>query len=156
MDYQNWKDSVIELEYKSNNLKVDKSLDKPGWGIWTGPTALPSPTRKNAKVPLHKVTSAITGKKLRGSNGVLVSESRVRSLSKFKLSQVSFPFSSETEQERSMQVPIGGKLTVSVECRSITQFAVEEWNPSNVVSRLTQPAVKIRSGRIMRPIKASS
>lgn len=66
---------------------------------------------------------------------VMISEKRIKAQAKYKLGDVPHPFSSREEYERSLQMPVGG-----------------EWNAAHVVSRLTQPEVKKRAGRIIEPI----
>lgn len=70
--------------------------------------------------------------------GVMISNRRVKTASKYKIAEIPHPFTSVEEYERSLQMPLG-----------------DEWNASDVVKSQCQPEIKLRPGRVIEPIKLS-
>jgi U3 small nucleolar RNA-associated protein 14 len=66
---------------------------------------------------------------------VVISDRRVKTAAKYKISDIPHPFTSREEYERSIQMPLG-----------------EEWNASHIVRKNTKPEVMTRAGRIIAPI----
>lgn len=115
---------------------------KAGWGDWAGPGSNGMVSEKiQAKrdklllqIQREHDTLKLQRQDAKKSN-VMISEKRVKAQARYKLSEVPHPFSSMEEYERSLRMPLG-----------------QEWNASHVVTRLTQPEVKKRAGRIIEPI----
>lgn len=88
---------------------------------------------------------------------VMISERRIKNVSKYKVSEIPYPFKSREEYERSLQMPVGGK-NIFFDLRFLSlylfiYFFVEEWNATHIVNKLTEPEVKTKSGRIIEPVK---
>ncbi len=97
---------------------------KAGWGDWAGPgsQAVSQRTLKRRDLALRQLEN---DRKLNSSTrrdfkkeGVIISEKRIKSAAKFKVGKVPFPFTSQEEYERSLQLPVGGKGMISFQ----TQF----------------------------------
>ena len=100
---------------------------KAGWGDWAGPGAM----------EVSPKILAIRNKKLKAADddaaakkqartdakkpNVMISDRRVKTAAKYKISDIPHPFTTREEYERSLQLPVGG-----------------EWNASGVV--------KVRAG----------
>jgi U3 small nucleolar RNA-associated protein 14 len=69
---------------------------------------------------------------------VMVSERRIKTAAKYKLTEVPHPFTTMEEYHRSLQMPLG-----------------DEWNSSDVVKSNCMPEIKLRAGRVIEPIKLS-
>ena len=66
---------------------------------------------------------------------VMLSDRRIKTASKFKISEVPHPFTTREEYEQSLRVPVG-----------------DEWNVAHVVKKNTKPEIILRAGRIIEPI----
>jgi U3 small nucleolar RNA-associated protein 14 len=152
----------------------------PGWGSWAGPgaSAPPFPTVSANKRAAPKMATGErkenasslppTGRNgMMGSEGgggrqevagvsgsttvdkalvkprldralptVLINERRVKKTAVLKVAQVPYPFTSREQYERSLRRPIG-----------------KEWNTTTAVREETRPAVKVRAGFLVEPIK---
>jgi len=118
---------------------------KAGWGDWAGPgennrvseKILASRQKLLTKIQTEHDTKVAgrkdTGKKLMG---VMISERRIKTASKYKIADIPHPFTTREEYERSLRMPIG-----------------DEWNASNAVMSLTQPEIKTRAGRLIEPTR---
>lgn len=87
-----------------------------GWGDWAGPSISKNTTTNQKKTrALQKKLQVAQEAKLRRKDShlssVLISESRVKSVAKFKLSDLPFPFVDKGQYERSIQLPVGGMLS---------------------------------------------
>lgn len=114
---------------------------KAGWGDWAGPGA----TEVSAKIQAKRDRLLVQVQREHDTQilkradalktGVMVSERRLKQLAKYKVDSVPYPFGSLEEYQRSLQLPLG-----------------PEWNASHIVSKMTQPEIKKRAGRIVTPI----
>lgn len=122
------KESIIE---HSKPKSVDLTL--PGWGSWGG-TGLKVTERKRKRFTKEERES----KKRRdeGKSNVIISETRNKSLAKYQVSEVPFPYRSAQEFERSIRQPIG-----------------QHWNTPGVVDKLIEPRITTAAGAIIDPIK---
>mmetsp|Transcript_20502 Transcript_20502/g.22271 ORF Transcript_20502/g.22271 Transcript_20502/m.22271 type:complete len:332 (-) Transcript_20502:534-1529(-) len=141
-EFQSLKEDAYDHEFgvEAKKLAVIKDV-KAGWGDWAGPgsQAVSQRTLKRRDLALRQLEN---DRKLNSSTrrdfkkeGVIISEKRIKSAAKFKVGKVPFPFTSQEEYERSLQLPVG-----------------DEWNPSHVVKKITTAEVKTRPGRIILPI----
>ena len=122
---------------------------KAGWGDWAGPgenmmvsqkildkrAKLITKIQQDGDQKRMNRTDSKGGDKSKLLN-VHLSERRVKTASKYKITDIPHPFTSREEYERSLMMPVG-----------------EEWNAAPVVKNLTQPEIKTRAGRILEPIK---
>ena len=67
---------------------------------------------------------------------VIISDRRIKTSAKFKISEIPHPFTSIAEYEQSLQAPIG-----------------PDWNSSQVVKKNTNPDIITRSGRVIEAIR---
>ncbi|CAN0431299.1 unnamed protein product, partial [Ectocarpus sp. 12 AP-2014] len=67
---------------------------------------------------------------------VVLNEKRQKRSAKYMVSEVPYPFTSREQYERSLRQPIGG-----------------EWNTSQSVRAMTRPAVVVRAGVAVAPMK---
>ena len=67
-----------------------------------------------------------------------LSDRRVKTAGKYKITGVPHPFTSREEYEQSLRMPVG-----------------EEWNASHVVRANTKPEIMLRAGRVVEPLKLS-
>lgn len=129
-----------ELGIKAKQMAVLKNV-KAGWGDWAGPGAMEvSPRilairdRAMLKVQKENDVQRLQRKDFHKQT-VILSERRSKAAAKYKVVDVPYPFTCREDYERSLQMPLG-----------------EEWNAMHVVSKMTEPEVKTRSGRIIEPI----
>lgn len=114
---------------------------KAGWGDWAGPgeTMISDKIQSKRDKLLVQIQREHDTLKLQRQDAkksnVMISEKRIKAQAKYKLGDVPHPYTSREEYERALQMPIG-----------------QEWNASHIVSRMTQPEVKKRAGRIIEPI----
>ncbi|CAM9978280.1 unnamed protein product [Ectocarpus sp. 4 AP-2014] len=138
-EFKDSKDDEIEGELANGREKLPGTL--AGWGAWAGDGA-PAPRgptkhqvlAKNAQV---KKEEAI--KKARKDDRlpkVVLNEKRQKRSAKYMVSEVPYPFTSREQYERSLRQPIGG-----------------EWNTSQSVRAMTRPAVVVRAGVAVAPMK---
>ena len=119
---------------------------KAGWGDWAGPGAggmqisqkvLNKRDQLITKVQKEHDLKVVNRKDSKMMN-VMLSNRRIKTSSKYKISEIPHPYTSIEEYERSLQMPLG-----------------EEWNSTDVVKNYTQPEIKLRPGRVIEPIKLS-
>jgi U3 small nucleolar RNA-associated protein 14 len=101
---------------------------------------------------------------------VILSEKRIKTTAKYKLSEIPHPFTSREEYERSLQMPIGSQFTLPpvsslssplTLCLSLSLSLsppilicpVDEWNTEQIVRKNTKPEILLRVGRVIEPIK---
>ena len=119
---------------------------KAGWGDWAGPgaggMAISKKTLDKRDRLLTKVqgehASKVLGRADSKLSSVMISNRRIKTASKYKITEIPHPFTSMEEYERSLQMPLG-----------------DEWNSSDVVKSNTQPAIKLRPGRVIEPLRLS-
>ena len=86
---------------------------KAGWGDWAGPGAAGVSTKiLNIRDRLLKKVEEETTEKKKGRKdakmpNVMISDRRVKTAAKYKISDIPHPFTSREEYERSMQMPLG-------------------------------------------------
>jgi U3 small nucleolar RNA-associated protein 14 len=115
---------------------------KAGWNDWAGPgnNGISQKTLAKRDLLIKQMTKeADLKKKGRQDNkmmNVMISDRRIKTASKFKISEVPHPYNSIEEYEMSLLQPIG-----------------PDFNSSQVVKKNTNPEVIKRSGRIIEVIK---
>ena len=67
---------------------------------------------------------------------VVINERRLKKAAALKVAHVPYPFTSREQYERSLRRPVG-----------------KEWNTASAVREQTRPAVKVRPGTLVQPIK---
>jgi U3 small nucleolar RNA-associated protein 14 len=142
-DFRSFKESSIdrELGIEEQRKKIISSV-KAGWGDWSGPgsTGVSDKIIKKRDRLMRKVDEEADKKRANRNDkkmmNVMISDKRVKTAAKFKISEIPHPFTSREEYERSLQMPLGG-----------------EWNALHVVKKVTKPEILLRAGRIIEPIK---
>ena len=92
-------------------------LDKAGWGDWAGPgmtgvsTKIVQKRQRLLRNLDEKKAELKLGRKDSILANVIVSEKRIKTTGKYKLAEVPHPFTSREEYERSIQMPVGSKLS---------------------------------------------
>ena len=82
--------------------------------------------------------SKVLGRSDAKMHTVMISNRRVKTAAKYKITEIPRPYTTVEEYERSLQMPLG-----------------DEWNSSDVVKSNTQPEIKLRPGRVIEPLKLS-
>lgn len=114
---------------------------KPGWGEWAGAglSGINAKTEASRKRQLSAMEEESAKQRAMRKDGkmmnVVISDRRIKTAAKYKISDIPHPFTSREEYERSIQMPLG-----------------EEWNASHIVRKNTKPEVMTRAGRIIAPI----
>lgn len=139
------------------------SVVKAGWGDWAGPglTGISQRTqlRRDSMLKAAQEEDEIKRKARKDNKmyNVMISERRIKTASKYKLVDVPHPYTTREEYERSIQLPLGGKL-IRIYCRNVFSFnffcEIGEWNATHVVKKNTMPEVLTRAGHIIAPIAA--
>jgi U3 small nucleolar RNA-associated protein 14 len=142
-DFKSSKKNAIEQELGLDEKKIQiLSQVKVGWGDWAGPgnNGISKRTIAKRDILLKQIEKDVDIKRKRRQDSkimnVIISDRRIKTSSKFKISEVPHPFTSIEEYEQSLQVPIGS-----------------EWNSSQVVKKNTNPDIITRSGRVIEAIK---
>lgn len=127
-------------EEKSKVMEEDAPKDKdvtlPGWGSWGG-----------AGVDLSQVKRII--KKARPGEGiqpnqrkdaklqhVIINEKKIKSIAKYQVDQVPYPFENKLQYEASQRMPVG-----------------KEWNTLSAYRNQIRPRVQTKTGTIIAPLK---
>ena len=137
---------------------------KPGWGEWAGIglSGVSQKTLASRERQIKKIDEESAEKRALRKDGkifnVVLSDRRIKSAAKYKIGEVPHPFTTREEYERSIQMPLGGKLKIFFcdFCDFVLLFVLlitEEWNASHIVRKNTKPEVMTRAGRIIAPIK---
>eukprot|EP00752_Nemacystus_decipiens_P002427 g2286.t1 len=138
-EFKESKDDEIEAVLSKGREKLPGTLD--GWGSWAGDGApVPQgPTNRQVLAKKVQVKKEEALKKARKDDRlpkVVLSEKRQKRSAKYMVSEVPYPFTSREQYERSLRQPIGG-----------------EWNTSQSVRAMTRPAVVVRAGVAVNPMK---
>merc|ERR1712196_294702 len=121
---------------RSEELAPERPPDQPdllGWGSWTGegaPAPRPKKKRKEAPVTIAPPTG------INANPRVILNPKRAKKAGLLKVAQVPYPFTSRSEYERYMARPVGN-----------------DWNAAPAVKKLTRPAVSVRAGAAVEPIR---
>ncbi|CAG2231553.1 UTP14 [Mytilus edulis] len=131
-------DDVIE-EFSQEKKKVenrdkpkDIDLTLPGWGEWGGTGVKVS--KKKKKRFIIKAPSALP-RKDRNLGNVIISEQKDKSIAKYQVSDLPFPYVSVKQFEQSIRAPIG-----------------KTWNPETAYKQLVKPKIVTKIGTIITPI----
>ena len=130
------KDQEDFAAQRSEELAPERPPDQPdvlGWGSWTGegaPAPRPKKKRKEAPVTIVPPTGAAANPR------VILNPKRHKKAGLLKVAQVPYPFTSRSEYERYMARPVGS-----------------DWNAAPAVKKLTRPAVSVRAGAAVEPIR---
>jgi U3 small nucleolar RNA-associated protein 14 len=89
---------------------------KAGWGDWAGPGAggmqISQKTLNKRDKLLTKVqnehAAKVMGRSDAKMSNVMISNRRIKTASKYKITEIPHPFTSVEEYERSLQMPLGG------------------------------------------------
>ena len=93
---------------------------KAGWGDWAGPGAsgvsakILSIRDRQLKIVEEETALLKKGRKDTKIPNVIISDRRVKTAAKYKIAELPHPFKSREEYERSMQMPLGGKLHINI------------------------------------------
>ena len=135
--------NLMNLTNLTNLMNLMNILTvKAGWGDWAGPgnTGIsPAAVKRRDKAVQRVIGESEAMRKARKDSkllNVIISEDRIKTDSKYKISKIPHPFTSREEYERSLQMPVGA-----------------EWNASHVVRENTKPEIYVRAGRLIEPIK---
>jgi Utp14 protein len=91
------------------------STVKAGWGDWAGPGATGVSTKiLDIRNRLLKQVNEDSENKKRGRKdtkmpNVMISDRRIKTAAKYKISEIPHPFTTREEYERSLQMPLGGE-----------------------------------------------
>lgn len=136
---------------------------KPGWGDWAGPSAsgISQKVQLRRDSLLKKSMEEDEEKRKQRKDSkmynVILSDRRVKTSSKYKISEIPHPFTTREEYERSIQMPLGGTIFIAIMHFAFLKVcALDEWNASHVVKKHTMPEVLTRAGKIIQPISAPS
>ncbi|XP_052088938.1 U3 small nucleolar RNA-associated protein 14 homolog A-like isoform X1 [Mytilus californianus] len=131
-------DDVIE-EFSQEKKKVenrdqpkDIDLTLPGWGEWGGVGVKVSKRKKKRFV--IKAPPALP-RKDRNLGNVIISEQKDKSIAKYQVSDLPFPYVSVKQFEQSIRAPIG-----------------KTWNPETAYKQLVKPKIVTKLGTIITPI----
>ena len=130
------KDQEDFAQQRSEELAPERPPAQPdlvGWGSWAGegaPAPRPKKKRKEAPVVVAPPTGAAANPR------VILNPKRAKKAGLLKVAQVPYPFTSRSEYERYMARPVGG-----------------DWNAAPAVKKLTRPAVSVRAGAAVEPIR---
>ena len=121
---------------RSEELAPERPPEQPdllGWGSWTGEGApAPRARKKRKEAPVTIVPP--TG--INANPRVILNPKRHKKAGLLKVAQVPYPFTSRSEYERYMARPVGN-----------------DWNAAPAVKKLTRPAVSVRAGAAVEPIR---
>jgi len=138
-----WK---LHLQMKKKKL-IDDLLPEelleqgtlPGWGSWTGEGIVNKPNAKKEKEKDDKRKNL--EKKLLGERKdshlkhVIINHKRDKKLTKYKTSELPYPFTSKEAYEKSLKHPLG-----------------KEWNTVSTHSAIIKPRINTKRGAIIEPI----
>ena len=130
------KDQEDFAAQRTEELAPERPPEQPdllGWGSWAGegaPAPRPKKKRKEAPVTIVPPTGAAANPR------VILNPKRAKRAGLLKVAQVPYPFTSRSEYERYMARPVGN-----------------DWNAAPAVKKLTRPAVSVRAGAAVEPIR---
>lgn len=112
---------LVSLFYSSSYIRIISPLHavKAGWGDWAGPGAtgvsakILSIRDRQLKIVEEETAALKKGRRDTKIPNVIISDRRVKTAAKYKISELPHPFKSREEYERSMQMPLGGKPTIT-------------------------------------------
>ncbi|XP_078067663.1 U3 small nucleolar RNA-associated protein 14 homolog A [Mustelus asterias] len=131
-------DDVIDDFIKDKKRQIDAAKPKdidltlPGWGEWGGKGLKPSAKKRRrfrikAAPPLPRKDQHLPN--------VIISEKRDISVAEHQVNQLPFPFSHQSQFEKSICAPIG-----------------KTWNTERATHKLTMPKIVTKMGTIIEPI----
>lgn len=129
----------VEADFASEKKKTMEEEDErieedvlPGWGAWTGNGLTAHEQRKRGQVTYTKKPGIAPGKRKDAKLGrVIINEKRVKANTKYKASQLPFPFETKEQYERSLRLPKG-----------------PEWTTKKTFQQATKPRVMVKQGVI--------
>uniref|UniRef100_A0A0K0EAL5 Homeobox domain-containing protein n=1 Tax=Strongyloides stercoralis TaxID=6248 RepID=A0A0K0EAL5_STRER len=131
-----FEDDDVISEFEKHKAKIeDEEKEKDvdftlhGWGSWTGAGIKAKPKKEFVAKAPQKV------RKDSRKHGVIIRQNVDQSIEKFQPDDVPFPYTSAKVFEAVIRQPIG-----------------MDWNPASVNKELTEPNVRTRLGKIIRPI----
>jgi len=131
------KDQEDFAAQRSEELAPERPPEQPdllGWGSWAGEGApAPRPRKKRKEAP-PVIETKPTG--AAANPRVILNPKRAKKAGLLKVAQVPYPFTSRSEYERYMARPVGN-----------------DWNAAPAVKKLTRPAVSVRAGAAVEPIR---
>jgi len=143
-DFKTLKQKTVddELDVDERKKAIIKDV-KSGWGDWAGPGDNGQPSKKILATRERLLAKAHeedekkrAGRRDSKMMNVILSDKRIKTASKYKISDIPHPFTTREEYEHSLQMPLG-----------------PEWNAAHVVKKNSAPDVLTRKGRIIEPVK---
>jgi len=131
------KDQEDFAQQRSEELAPERPPEQPdlmGWGSWAGEGAPAPKQRKKRKEAPPVIETKPTG--AAANPRVILNPKRAKKAGLLKVAQVPYPFTSRSEYERYMARPVGN-----------------DWNAAPAVKKLTRPAVSVRAGAAVEPIR---
>jgi U3 small nucleolar RNA-associated protein 14 len=152
-DFLYYKDEQISTELGAAKTKQVKT-SKAGWNDWAGPGLDNSKAKKSPHLLLNKRQREVEFTRSQRNDhqkpDIHISEKRLRSFAKYKVTEIPFPYITAEDYQRSLQFPVGGEL-ITDRLVLLSYLSLDEWNASQVVRNLTQPEIVKRHGRIIEP-----
>ncbi|XP_011504581.1 PREDICTED: U3 small nucleolar RNA-associated protein 14 homolog B [Ceratosolen solmsi marchali] len=130
-EFQREKDQEIK---KSQPENIDLQL--PGWGSWGGKNIKPS-TRKKRRFLIKMPKPPPRRDENKGD--VVIIEEKCPKIGKHLVSELPFPFTSVQDFEASIRAPLG-----------------RDFVPEKTFSKITQPAVKTKMGKVIEPMSTDA
>lgn len=138
-------DELFEKDFmgeKGQEMEADapKVRDEtlPGWGAWGGQGTEHLPKKQFLVQPKPGEGVPIEKRKDVRLKHVIISEKKIKSLSKYQHEKVPFPFKDKLQYEHAQRMPVG-----------------KEWNTQQTFQKQILPRVITKQGQIIRPLKAS-
>lgn len=139
-EFKDFKEDEVNASVSKGREKLPG--DVAGWGSWAGEGA-PAPSlafiKRRREVEAAQAEKEDKLKKARKDDRlprVMINDKRQKRSAKYMVAEVPYPFTSREQYERSLRQPIGG-----------------EWNTSQSVRAMTRPAVIVRAGAAVAPMK---
>jgi len=138
-------EKMADAEEQAGVDEEDPNKALPGWGSWTGEGVQESARARArreareeaaAKARKAKIEETIAVRRDAALRHVIINEKLDKKILKYKLDQAPIGMSQEV-YNRTLAIPVG-----------------KEWQSSSVHRELIEPAVTIRRGRVIEPMKA--
>ena len=138
-------EKMADAEEQAGVDEEDPNKALPGWGSWTGEGVQESARARArreareeaaAKARKAKIDETIAVRRDAALRHVIINEKLDKKILKYKLDQAPIGMSQEV-YNRTIAIPVG-----------------KEWQSSSVHRELIEPAVTIRRGRVIEPMKA--
>ncbi|KAF1969516.1 Utp14-domain-containing protein [Bimuria novae-zelandiae CBS 107.79] len=133
-------EAEFESEKKQTMEEEDERIEEnvlPGWGAWTGDGLSTQEKKRNKGQVTHTKKPGIAPGKRKDAKlpRVIMNEKRVKANTKYKASQLPFPFETREQYERSLRLPKG-----------------PEWTTKKTFQEATKPRVMVKQG-VIEPMR---